>query len=93
VKVPPPAFVPIAGIPAVCVCAHVLEHRVESKHSHDHTDTLVCDRTLNKPSSCVCHLTAGFYLISDKIKHGGCGEPYNLEVGVRALPCVSHTLL
>jgi FtsP/CotA-like multicopper oxidase with cupredoxin domain len=26
------------------------------------------------------HGLAGMYIMSDKIKNGGCGEPYNLEV-------------
>jgi hypothetical protein len=28
---------------------------------------------------------AGFYLHSDKVKDGGCGAPYNLEVSPRDL--------
>lgn len=40
---------------------------------HDHALHITLDNAY--------HGLSGFYLMSDKLRHGGCGEPYNLEVG------------
>lgn len=39
---------------------------------HDHALHITLDNAY--------HGLAGMYVMSDKVKHGGCGAPYNLEV-------------
>jgi hypothetical protein len=46
--------------------------RTATSWYHDHALHITWDNAY--------HGLAGMYVMSDKVKHGGCGEPYNLEV-------------
>jgi FtsP/CotA-like multicopper oxidase with cupredoxin domain len=46
--------------------------RASTSWYHDHALHITLDNAY--------HGLAGMYIMSDKIKNGGCGEPYNLEV-------------
>jgi len=45
---------------------------------HDHALHITLDNAY--------HGLAGFYLMSSKLKHGSCGEPFNLEVRDSVVP-------
>jgi FtsP/CotA-like multicopper oxidase with cupredoxin domain len=47
-------------------------HRANTEWYHDHALHITLDNAY--------HGLAGMYIVSDKAKLGGCGEPYNMEV-------------